>query len=483
MKVLVGHFTTESNENIPQMNTIKNYELETGEKVIDRMKIREVFKSHNIEIIPSVYAGGGPSGVIEKNTFLLIENMFLNSIQQHLNEIDGIYLWLHGASYVEKLGSGDFHLLKEIRKLVGPYLPIAISCDPHGNLSKEYVSEVQIIRSFRNSPHTDMVETYQRVASMLCDLLENRQYIHPEYIKLPLILGGEQSVSTDEPVKSINIFMDEMEKDNRIRSASWHVGYLRHDCPEAGCGITVIPEKEADQEYAKEKASELASYVWSKHKEFHYTGITADVDQSIKMALESNGKPFIITDSGDNTTSGATGCNTYLLRRFKEIQQLNKSVLFASIVDSNTFNKLSKYEIGEIVNVNLGMNYDDLTRTVNLNLKIINFGDVIRVAALGKSDYTKMGEAAHVQVVGSKIDIIISNHRQSYCHNLQFDKIGLSNWKDYDIVIVKQGYIFPELKEACNGYVMALTDGSTPQDTKNIKFKLIQRPIYPIDDI
>ena len=126
MKVLVGHFTTESNENIPQMNTIKNYELETGEKVIDRMKIREVFKSHNIEIIPSIYAGGGPSGVIEKNTFLLIENMFLNSIQQHLNEIEGIYLWLHGASYVEELGSGDFHLLKEIRKLVGPYLPIAI---------------------------------------------------------------------------------------------------------------------------------------------------------------------------------------------------------------------------------------------------------------------------------------------------------------------------------------------------------------------
>ena len=223
MKVLVGHFTTESNANTGVLNTIKNYELATGESVIDRMKIREVFGKYKIEVIPSVYAGGGPSGVIEKNTFLLIENMFLESVKAHLKELDGIYLWLHGASYVEEIGSGDFHILKEIRKIVGPYLPIAISCDPHGNLCKEYVESLQIIRSFRNSPHTDMVETYQKVAGMLCDLVLNPQHIHPEYVKLPLILGGEQSVSEDEPVKSINKYMDEMEKDERIRSVSWHV--------------------------------------------------------------------------------------------------------------------------------------------------------------------------------------------------------------------------------------------------------------------
>ena len=82
---------------------------------------------------------------------------------------------------------------------------------------------------------------------MLCDLLKHRQNIHAIYRKLPLILGGEQSVSTDEPVRSINQFMNELEQDPRILSCSWHVGYLRHDCPEAGCGIVVIPQTEADQ--------------------------------------------------------------------------------------------------------------------------------------------------------------------------------------------------------------------------------------------
>ena len=38
-------------------------------------------------------------------------------------------------------------------------------------------------------------------------------------------------------------------------------------------------------------------------------------DAALRMALDFEGKPFVITDSGDNTTSGATGWNTFLLRQ------------------------------------------------------------------------------------------------------------------------------------------------------------------------
>ena len=61
-------------------------------------------------------------------------------------------------------------------------------------------------------------------------------------------------MSADEPVASINRFMDELEKDERIWSVSWHVGYIRHDSPVAGCGIVVVPMTEKDQEYAEEIA-------------------------------------------------------------------------------------------------------------------------------------------------------------------------------------------------------------------------------------
>ena len=177
-------------------------------------------------MIPSIYATAGASGVIQKETFDYIEACFLRAVREHQAELDGIYLHLHGASEVEEIGSGEHHILAAIRQIVGPHLPIAVCCAPHGNLCREYVESTQIIRSYRESPHTDSLDTMCKVASMLCELVKARENIHAVYRKLPLILGGEQSVSTDEPVKSINQYMDELEKDPRIRSASWHVDYI-----------------------------------------------------------------------------------------------------------------------------------------------------------------------------------------------------------------------------------------------------------------
>ena len=40
-----------------------------------------------------------------------------------------------------------------------------------------------------------------------------------------------------------------------------------------------------------------------------------------------------------------------------------------------------------------------------------------------------------------------------------------------------------DAKAAAQGYVMSLTDGATPQDTRHIPFKLVRRPMFPLDDM
>ncbi|WP_390599274.1 M81 family metallopeptidase [Holdemania massiliensis] len=480
MKVLVGSFTTESNAKAPYKTLIQNYDLATGEALIDVMEIREAFAGKKVEIIPGVYANANAASVVDKKTFLLIESMLLNSVREHLHEIDGIYLHLHGASWVEEIGSGDHHIIQEIRRLVGPYLPIAVSCDPHGNLTKTYVESLQILRSYRESPHTDAMETRRQVAEMLCDLIQQRQTIHAVYRKLPLILGGEQSVSADEPVRSINRYMDELEQDPRIRSVSWHVGYLRHDCPEAGCGIVVVPQKQEDQAYAETLADQLAEYVWNKRHEFHYTGLTAEPEEALTMALNFEGKPFVITDSGDNTTSGATGWNTFVLRQFLAVNDLKKTVLFASLCDPQAFKQLAAADLEETVTLALGTGYDKLSAPVSLTCKPLARAPI--PISHGEVTIGTRGEGILAHVENTTLDILVADQTARVTNESLFAAFGI-DWKDYDITVLKQGYIFPDFKQGAQGYVMSLTDGATPQDTRHIPFKLIQRPMYPIDEI
>jgi microcystin degradation protein MlrC len=482
MKVLIGEFITESNANVPYKNEITAYDIAFGDECIRKMQVGEVFEKAGIEVIPAVYACAGASGVVKKATFDYIESCFTRAAKEHLDEIDGIYLMLHGASEVEGIGSGDHHILKAIREIVGPCVPVTVACDPHGNLCREYVESAAVVRSYRQSPHLDSVPTRKIVAGMLCDLLKNRRNIHAVYRKLPLILGGEQSVSADEPVKSINAYMDELEKDPRILSISWHVGYIRHDSPVAGCGIVVSPRTEADQDYAEQVADKVAGYVWEKRREFHYTGLTAQPDEAMKMALEFDGKPVFITDSGDNTTSGATGWNTFILRQALAVENLKKKFLFASICDPKSYDKLKDVEIGAQAHITLGMNYDEMSKSVEADVVVKSKGDVIRFGTLGSKIPKLFGHCVVVNIKGTPIDVIVANSEKSYSYRTQFERAGV-NWDDYDVIVVKQGYIFPELKEKAKFYVMSLTDGATPQNTASIPFKRIMRPMYPIDNI
>ena len=480
MKVLIGFFTTESNANIPQKANLSDYDLAFDEECLQKNKICDVFDQAGIAMIPALYANAAGAGVIERNAFDYIERCFLRAVKEHLNELDGIYLHLHGASEVEGLGSGDHHLMKKIRELTGPYLPIAVVCDPHGNLTREYVESCTILRSYRESPHTDADETKRKVAQMLCDLLKKREHIHAIYRKLPLILGGEQSVSTDEPVRSINQFMDQLELDPRILSCSWHVGYLRHDCPEAGCGIVVVPKKTEDQAYAEKIADQLANYVWNQRHEFHYTGLTAQPDKALRMALEFEGKPVFLTDSGDNVTSGASGWNTSMLRQFLAVKDLKKHVLFATICDPQAIAQLQDKAIGENTALDLGMNVDDQSKRVALKGKIIAKGPLMGNLWSGRSRV--WGQTVTVRLLSQPIDIIIASNNNTLCEQHQYIAAGV-DWDLYDVIVVKQGYIFPELKEKGKLNIMSLTMGATPQDTKTIPFKQILRPMFPIDEM
>lgn len=481
MKVLAAQFVTESNSNIPYKTDLERYDLRFGEDALSQMHLGTVFQDAGIEVIPSVYANGFAGGVVVKSAFDYIENRLLRDVKENIADLDGIFLHLHGASEVEDLegGSGDHHILKKVRELTGPYMPVVVACDPHGNLSKEYVDGCTVIRSYRQSPHTDLADTVQTCCKFLIDLLRERRNIRPCYRKLPMILGGEQSVSADEPVCTINRYMDEMEKDPRILSVSWHVGYIRHDCDVAGCGVVVVPNSGQDQDYAEQKVDELAQFVWEKRHEFHYTGLTLEPEEALDRALACEGKPVFLTDSGDNTTSGAAGANTWVLRQvMAKPETEHKHFLFGCITDSSAIAQLENTAIGEETHITLGMAYDELSAPVELDVIVRHRGRLLGFLGY-EGDY---GACVLVSVKGYSIDIIIAEISHSVVELHQFEAAG-AHCEDYDVVVVKQGYIFPQLKELGVLSIMSLTGGATYQNTAKLPFKRIMRPMFPIDDI
>ena len=482
MKILIGGFLAESNAYVDKLTEIQDFMITTGEACADVLYIKDLAKELNVELVPSLVADGRGGGPVTKEAFDYILSQFKMYVKKYQHEVDGMFFFFHGASNVVDLegGSGDHALVREIRKIVGRYMPIACVDDPHGNVSQELVDNLNILRTFRHSPHTDRAEAHQIVFKCLVDLVANRREIHPSYIKVPILLGGERCVSTDEPLVSINKKLNEIEADPKILCCSYHIGYLRHDCDKCGAAVCVVPYLPEYKEYADEKAKEIYDFVWARHKEFHFTGYAGDPDKALEAMMNTENGQVFLTDSGDNVTAGANGLNTYVLKQILELKDYkNKNILIAGINHKELFENVLQFKkVNDHVEFEIGVNKNELSAPVNVSGTIISFGDLHH----HYHSLPVVGKCCTVKLDNIPVTVVIETFPVSFAEKYQYDCANI-DIDAYNFIVVKQGYAFPEIKDKGKLVIMSLTNGSTLQDTSKLPFKLIMRPMYPIDKI
>ena len=81
--------------------------------------------------------------------------------------------------------------------------------------------------------------------------------------------------------------------------------------------------------------------------------------------------------------------------------------------------------------------------------------------------------------VGS-IKVIVTKKRKPYHRGKDFTQLNL-NPRKADILVVKIGYLVPELYNIRGGWNMALTPGGVDQDLERLGYKRIKRPMFPLD--
>jgi microcystin degradation protein MlrC len=79
------------------------------------------------------------------------------------------------------------------------------------------------------------------------------------------------------------------------------------------------------------------------------------------------------------------------------------------------------------------------------------------------------------------IDVIFTQKRSAFISKENFETAGV-NIEDYDIIVVKLGYLFSELQPFCDKHYFALTDGSSCVDIRRFNYKKLIRPLYPLDE-
>lgn len=78
------------------------------------------------------------------------------------------------------------------------------------------------------------------------------------------------------------------------------------------------------------------------------------------------------------------------------------------------------------------------------------------------------------------ITTVILKSRRSFTTVRDFNEAGLDPLS-FKIVVVKPGYLFPELCDIAHVHLMALTSGFCNPDMRSLPFGNVRRPCYPLD--
>ncbi len=420
---------------------------------------------------PTLQAHALPGGTVTREAYESLVNQTLEKLKANL-PYDGLFFDIHGAMSVVGMDDPEGDFIIRVRKVVGTETLISTSMDLHGNVSERLAENTDLITCYRMAPHEDAIASKRRAVQNLIDRLVSGKGkpAFKAWIPVPILLPGEKTSTRIEPGKSLYAQVDPITKRPGIIDAAIWIGYAWADEPRNHAVVMVTGD---DQKAVGEAAESLAASFWDVRSKFEFVARVADLNESLNMALASDKKPFMISDMGDNPTAGGAGDVTWTLTKlldrpeFKSVTGPN--LIYASIPAPELVAKAVAAGVGAKVEGLAGAAVD------NRFAPPVKLTGIVESIHQGDID----AETEVVIRVGS-IHVITTKKRKPYHHESDFLNLGLKP-READIVVVKIGYLVPELYDMRGDWIMAQTPGGVDQDLERLGHKRIIRPMYPLD--
>ncbi|WP_224705486.1 M81 family metallopeptidase [Devosia aquimaris] len=414
------------------------------------------------EFVTVLHARAIAGGPVEQALYARWKSEILDGIKAAL-PLDGVYLAMHGAMFVEGMHDAEGDFISAVRALVGPDVLIAASYDLHGNVSQTIVDSLDIFSTYRTAPHIDVPDTMRRAVTMLVRALRTGQRPAVAWAPVPVLLPGERTSTQDEPARSFYTQLQAVEDPTGIWDASFQVGYVWADEPRAtACAVVTGTDRNAMAAAARH----LAQDYWDIREQFVFGTKTGSIEECVDWAIEAETAPVVLAESGDNPTGGGVGDRAEVLAELMANDA--QGVIFAGIADKPATEAAYAAGVGATVELSIGGTLDPSSSVVETEAEVI---------FLLETEDAHLREAV-VRIGG--IDLVLTARRRPFHNLVDFKKLGLDP-KAARIVVVKSGYLSPDLGPIANPSLMALSPGVVDQFVERLERKHKSVPQYPFD--
>ena len=493
MKIVTGTFSHETNtfSNIPtNLDEFEKQGITLGEDIPKRFTgtasienaFLEASQEHGFDLVWTVWASAIPGGLIPRETFDWIEEKLLSGIKS-AGKIDGVLLHLHGSAVVDGIPDAEGRLLRDVRALVGPKVPIAATLDLHSLNTREMMDAATLLIGYDTYPHVDPADRGKEVADRLVEIICGR--IKPVGVleKPPLWTPLQSQVTSrdDTPMRRLMDRAFEIEDDKKVISASCFAGFPFADVGHLGLSIMVYTDDNPD--LARKYAKELAKLAWDMHDQWLVN--PTPVDQAVKQAIEAPQGPVILADIADSGAGGTAGDATEILREM--LEQGARGGAVCSISDQEAIDAVVAAGVGTTITMMIGGKRDKFHGApveVTGKVRLIHEGKFIRKGPMLTGAVQSVGKTVVLEIGGTGgIEVMLTEHR-AHPNDLEYFRAFGIEPTDRKMLVLKSAAHY----RAAFDEIAALTievdgPGLTSPNFRSFDFKNIPRPMYPFDDM
>ena len=419
------------------------------------------------EIIPVLWCAAEPCSYVTTDAFERIAKQIVEGIES-AGKLDGIYLDLHGAMVTQDVEDGEGELLRRIRDLTGPDLPIAISLDLHANMTPEMIKYASSINIFRTYPHIDMDETGERAFLSMERLLTGKP-LYKAFRQVPFLVPLTSQHTGSEPCQALYASLNQLPGET-LFSADIAMGFPPADIFHAGPSLVAYAGSQEDADLA---ADALLQSLIDAENDFDNDLLSPEV--AVTEAMAHNGsKPIVIADAQDNPGAGASSDTTGLLSAL--VQGKAQGAILALLDDAEIATKAHEVGVDGEFSVLLGGKSGQEGQHPfegRFRVEAISNGEFPFTGDMFSGMLAKLGPMAVLRILDTPADVrvVIGSIRCQCLDQAIFTSIGIEP-AEQRIVAVKSSVHFRADFEAIADKILVVeAPGAHPCRLDKIRYR------------
>lgn len=450
---------------------------ERGQANTDLAGFLDVARDKGWVLTHAVSTSAPPGGLVTPGTFVALAAPVIALAVA--KPFDGILLSLHGAMVIDGAEDGEGTFLARLREVTGRDVPIAITLDPHANVSQEMADLANIIVSYKTYPHVDMRDCAVQAGEILHRTMTGE--IAPKTLRVhrPMLEEVNGGRTDAGPMIERNARALEHQQHPDAFAVSINAGFGNADIAEVG--PTVLVTYQGDPAPHERLANELADDIWDRRFEGLDDYLSVETAAAECVGHEAENGPIIVADYADNPGGGAYGDATSLLAALLATNADN--ACFGPLVDPEAVAFLETQTVGCGVTVELGGKTDPDRGggpiTATGTLKMLSDGNYTGTGPILGGLHRSWGPTAVLGVDG--IDILIVTNATQMLDLAQFRTFGIDP-AEKKIVALKSMQHFRAAFEPIASRIVVCDSGAlcTP-DLARLPYLNVPRPIFPLD--